>query len=76
MLARRHPVPFEEMPHVENPSTEFVATANNKPAADADAASDHTAERIDGPVEKSVRGTRRSAEDVPDQKEVSSEVQQ
>ncbi|HEY1861714.1 MAG TPA: penicillin acylase family protein [Gemmataceae bacterium] len=28
------PVPFEEMPHAENPPTGFIATANNKPEAD------------------------------------------
>lgn len=29
-------IPFDSMPHVENPASGFVATANNKPARDGD----------------------------------------
>jgi penicillin amidase len=31
---RRAEVPFEQMPHIANPATGFVATANNKPSPD------------------------------------------
>lgn len=34
--ALAEPVPFEQMPHLANPESGYIATANNKPVQDAD----------------------------------------